>query len=593
MFTKAAAVLILLLALTGVPRAAPASLVTTTLSGTVYYFDDSATGCGGAGCSDSNPGTSPATAKQTMTTGLANLWPSLLPGDQVAFFNGDLWRDTFAPTTGLSGTAASRIVFTNYAGNGNPTPPIFDGTSCVGASSGVCAGHAAVSWTAVSGQTGIYSTPMATTTMGVFEDDPQTGFGLSRAACLPGDSCSAGTPDYTEIAQMTAGSCFWSASASGSAAANTLYCWLPDGSNPQTHVMEAQTTDTGIFLNGSDDRYAHFIFQNLQFERYQCHAIRVHDYATPAAGTLGDPDFNFQNLTLLQNGTGIADHTGYCNSLEFMDETYSADGTRMIDNTGSWCGGHNCLQVHGDNGSPIMSGNNVGPWAHNGIDVKMVKGAMVEWNVAHDGVYGGAGLYIENSLESGVADVTWTNNVVYHSANGAQCAGGGTNNADSVSCKAYNNTFFNVNTGIFIGGRETGNAQTVILVSRNNLISTPIPFDTDTDANVALDEDYDDIGCNCSGVAISYHNAGGTALNSYSTLAAWQAATGQAGLTIGTLQLWQVDPLFANTTQYNFALQANSPVIGKSNPVTYGSNWGAIQTTVAAAVSGVLDFFFP
>jgi hypothetical protein len=64
-------------------------------TGTVYYIDNSATGCGGSGCSDSNTGTSKLTAwvhrpGMNNATGTAGAY-SPQPGDEFIFRGGDTW----------------------------------------------------------------------------------------------------------------------------------------------------------------------------------------------------------------------------------------------------------------------------------------------------------------------------------------------------------------------------------------------------------------------------------------------------------------------------------------------------------------------
>jgi hypothetical protein len=63
-------------------------------------------------------------------------------------------------------------------------------------------------------------------------------------------------------------------------------------------------------------------------------------------------------------GSGPFDDGNYRNQLNAEDDTAGAsggDGFALIDNTVENCGGHNCLQVHYDVGSPIVQGNAVGP----------------------------------------------------------------------------------------------------------------------------------------------------------------------------------------------------------------------------------------
>src|SRR5206468_4275459 len=67
----------------------------------------------------------------------------------------------------------------------------------------------------------------------------------------------------------------------------------------------------------------------------------------------------------------------YRNQLMFLDETHYADGTQFLNNIVHDCGGHNCIQIHGDTGAPQVGGAPLQPsicynWVHNCIDLKVV-----------------------------------------------------------------------------------------------------------------------------------------------------------------------------------------------------------------------------
>lgn len=165
---------------------------------TIYYVDDSATGCGGSGCSDSNNGTSIATAFKTLghPSGL-----TFNSGDTINLCNGRLWREAFTPST-LSG-----VTLTGYSCDGNVFKPVISGADLVSSSWTTCPGSTC------GGSGHIYSTSVSTQVGRVYVDSSPIGWGLSSAACLANSSCSAGGDN--EVGPMMAGSFYWSS--------NTLY----------------------------------------------------------------------------------------------------------------------------------------------------------------------------------------------------------------------------------------------------------------------------------------------------------------------------------------------------------------------------------
>src|SRR5439155_26603348 len=129
---------------------------------------------------------------------------------------------------------------------------------------------------------------------------------------------------------------------------------------------------------------------------------------------------------------------GYHNQRFFADYSLTANATRFLRNTAYSCGGHNCIQIHGDTGSPQILGNTChGPWQHNCIDVKAVQGAVLSGNTIYGGSLGAA-LYLENT-EYANATVTFENNLIYNTPNGIECEWGGTGSGVASTCYVYNN----------------------------------------------------------------------------------------------------------------------------------------------------------
>jgi len=92
--------------------------------GTVYYVDNSSTGCSGAPCSNSNTGTTPNTAWRTISH-VQNMLSSLHPDDGVLFKRGDVWNEEL-DLNNVHGSPGHQITFGNY---GSGPLPVIDGGS--------------------------------------------------------------------------------------------------------------------------------------------------------------------------------------------------------------------------------------------------------------------------------------------------------------------------------------------------------------------------------------------------------------------------------------------------------------------------------
>jgi hypothetical protein len=148
-------------------------------------------------------------------------------------------------------------------------------------------------------------------------------------------------------------------------------------------------------------------------------------------------DMTVQNSYIHNTGPGACSGCGsphddgnYRNQLDGEDFGKGAgiNNWKFINNVVNNCGGHNCLQVHYDGGSPIVQSNVVGPGCvHNCIDVKGsgtfgTTQAKITQNIATTGVTTCSGncqaaFYIANSFHGGVgSDNLVTQNVAYGSA---------------------------------------------------------------------------------------------------------------------------------------------------------------------------------
>src|SRR6266702_4228047 len=92
--------------------------------GTVYYVDNSNTGCSGAPCSDANTGMTPNTAWRTLSH-VQSMLSRLHPDDGVLFKRGDVWHEEF-DLNDVHGSPGHQITLGNY---GSGALPVIDGGS--------------------------------------------------------------------------------------------------------------------------------------------------------------------------------------------------------------------------------------------------------------------------------------------------------------------------------------------------------------------------------------------------------------------------------------------------------------------------------
>jgi len=204
----------------------------------------------------------------------------------------------------------------------------------------------------------------------------------------------------------------------------------------------------------------------------------------------------------------------------------------LLNNSVTACGGHNCIQVHFDTGSPLIQGNYCSGWIHNCIDVKSSVGVLVKGNTVNGaGSSSGSAFYFENP-QIPVGDITWQSNVVYDAPNGFECEWGGTGSGVSSNCRVYNNTaFLGYQSAIATGGDPT--CGKVSIDVHNNIFDTVSTY-------------YD--GHNCTTPTWDYNNDG--------------ASQGPVSGPNGSHDLNGVDPLYVDATSHDYHLSLSSLCIG-------------------------------
>lgn len=195
----------------------PAELCVPTTIGVDYYVD------AGAG-SDGASGNQPSTAWRSISRVNS---ATFQPGDRVLFKRGGVWREQL--TINDSGESGSPIVFGSY---GTGDAPVVWGADCVSAACDPGPNR----WSPVGGSDPIYQAAVSWKA-GVFLADGQPLRFVAWTSSNPADMWARMSPgSYTFDHVNRVG-----------------YVWMPDGSSPDGHVVEAARRDNDIYTTGAHD----------------------------------------------------------------------------------------------------------------------------------------------------------------------------------------------------------------------------------------------------------------------------------------------------------------------------------------------------
>ena len=368
------------------------------------YYVDSSTG------DDSSSGRSPSSAWRTIAK-VNSI--ALAPGDTVYLRRGAVWRETLEPRNG--GAPGHPVTFTAY---GSGPAPIISGSDIVTgwSSTGLSIFHARSSK-----PNNVYV-------------DGGPGWGLTRACCLPGQSCTRS--DLCAMGPMTAGTWYWNP------ATSELYVWLPDGSNPANHVVEAAVRIYGMNATADAGEKGNIVVDGLAFERTGGYGIYFYSNAEGGKGPVG---VVIRNNTVRQTGTGQIDGGEYYNAIHFDEHVELNTAPEFIDNSIAYSGGHgNAINSQMADGARIV-GNRAEHFNHNGFDSKHAASVLVRGNTAHDATEAN-GIYQEYCANGMIE-----NNVVYNVSGSVPGRGSGIQiDAGTSGATIVGNSISNVLTGIYL-----------------------------------------------------------------------------------------------------------------------------------------------
>jgi hypothetical protein len=392
----------LLLLLAVFAAVSTATVVRAQSQGRSFYVDPSG--------SDSNSGTTPNSPWRTIAKVNAL---AFAPGDTVYFKRGGLWRETLEPHRG--GAPGRPVTFTSY---GSGALPVINGSDVISG------------WTGPSGA--VYQAH-AEKTANVFVDG-LPGWGLLHACCAPGSSCAPS--GSCAVGPMEAGSWMWDP------ATEELSLWMPDGSNPSSHTIEAATRDFGMNVVGDGGEKSNIVVDGITFKRTAGGGLY---FFSNDDGGVGFTGIVVRNCLVTQTGTGHIDDGSYHNGIHYSQHVELPTAPIFEHNRISFTGNHgNGINSQAADNAQLID-NNVSDFNHSGLDMKHSSGDIVRGNVVHDS-YDTNAIYQEYCNGALIE-----NNVVYNVPGTRPGRGSGIQiDLDSYGARIFNNSIYNVFTGLYL-----------------------------------------------------------------------------------------------------------------------------------------------
>jgi hypothetical protein len=369
----------------------------------VFYVDPAG--------NDSNSGTSPTSPWRSVAKVNALAFQ---PGDTVYLKRGGLWRETLAPRRG--GAPGSPVTFTGY---GTGPQPVINGSDIIGG------------WSSSGG--GALYHAQSEKPANVYVDG-RPGWGLLHACCAPGSACAPSRS--CAVGPMEAGSWMWDP------ASKQLSLWMPDGSNPSTHMVEAATRDFGMNVVGNGGEKSNLVVDGITFERTAGGGLY---FFSNDEGGVGFTGIVVRNCTVTQTGTGHIDDGSYHNGIHYSQHVEMATAPIFAHNRTSFTGNHgNGINSQAADNAQLID-NDVSEFNHSGLDMKNSKGVIARGNLVHDSFDTNA-IYQEYCA-GGVIE----NNIVYNVPGTRPGRGSGIQiDVDSTGARISNNSIYNVFTGLYL-----------------------------------------------------------------------------------------------------------------------------------------------
>jgi hypothetical protein len=360
--------------------------------------------------SDGNSGTSPNSPWRSIAKVNALAYA---PGDTIYFKRGGVWRETLEPHRG--GAPGNPVTFTAY---GTGPQPAINGSDII------------TGWVHAGGP--IY-TARSEKPANVYVDG-RPGWGLLHACCprgsmcAPSGSCAVGT--------IEAGSWMWDPTS------KELSLWMPDGSNPGSHTIEAATRDFGMNVVGNGGEKSNLVVDGITFERTAGGGLY---FFSNDAGGVGFTGIVVRNCTVTQTGTGHIDDGSYHNGIHYSQHVELPTAPIFEHNRISFTGNHgNGINSQAADNAQLLN-NDVSEFNHSGLDMKQSKGDIVGGNLVHDS-------YDTNAIyQEYCANGLIENNVVYNVPGTRPGRGSGIQiDVDSTGARIFNNSIYNVETGLYL-----------------------------------------------------------------------------------------------------------------------------------------------
>ena len=335
------------------------------------------------------------------------------PGDSVYFKRGGLWRETLEPHRG--GAPGKPVTFTAY---GNGPQPIISGSDII------------KGWTHVDGA--VYRAHSEKP--GNVYVDGRPGWGLLHACCAPGASCAPSAS--CAVGPMEPGSWMWDP------ATNELSLWMPDGSDPGPHTIEAATRTFGMNVVGNGGEKSNLVVDGITFERTAGGGLYFFSNDEGGAGFTG---IVVRNCTVTQTGTGHIDDGSYHNGIHYSQHVEMPTAPIFEHNRISFTGNHgNGINSQNADDAQLLD-NDVSEFNHSGLDMKQSKGDIVRANIVHDSFDTNA-IYQEYCTGALIE-----NNIVYNVPGTRPGRGSGIQiDVDSTGARILNNSIYNVFTGLYL-----------------------------------------------------------------------------------------------------------------------------------------------